>query len=78
MLNNYRDKDIGLMDIEKLDFRPRPDSKLVDAGRVIVGFTDGYKGKAPDIGAYEFGGENWKPGADWSEDEKFWVVKDMK
>jgi hypothetical protein len=76
--NNYRDKDIGLMDIENLDFRPRPDSKLVDAGRVIAGFTDGYKGKAPDIGAYEFGGKNWKPGADWSEDEKFWVVKDMK
>jgi hypothetical protein len=70
--NNYFDKDVGLTDMKKLDFRPRPDSKLIDAGRVIPGFTDGYKGKAPDIGAYEFGGKNWKPGADWSEDEKFW------
>jgi hypothetical protein len=71
--NNYFDKDVGLMDIEKLDFRPRPDSKLIDAGRVIAGFTDGYNGKAPDIGAYEFGGKNWKPGVDWLEDENFWA-----
>jgi hypothetical protein len=60
------------MDIKNLDFRPRPDSKLIDAGRIIPGFTDGYKGKAPDIGAYEFGAAPWKAGADWSEDKTFW------
>ncbi|MHC4359911.1 MAG: right-handed parallel beta-helix repeat-containing protein [Planctomycetota bacterium] len=70
--NNYFDKDIRLMDIKNLDFRPRPDSKLIDTGRIIPGFTDGYKGRAPDIGAYEFGAAPWKAGADWSEDKTFW------
>jgi len=41
--------------------------RFVAAERIIKGFTDGYKGKAPDIGAYEFGGENWRPGADWED-----------
>jgi hypothetical protein len=70
--NNYFDKDVPLMDPANMDFRPMPASKLIDAGRVIPGFTDDFKGSAPDIGAYEFGGINWKPGADWSEDKTFW------
>jgi len=66
--NNCPAADLKLVAPDKLDFRPRPDSPLVDAGRVIKGFTDGYKGKAPDVGAYEHGGDHWKPGADWKED----------
>lgn len=53
-----------LTDPKKMDFRPRKNSPLIDAGRVIPGFTDNYNGKAPDIGAYEYGGKQWKPGSD--------------
>jgi len=53
-----------LADAKKMDFRPRKNSPLIDAGRVILGFTDNYNGKAPDIGAYEYGGKQWKPGSD--------------
>jgi len=48
------------------DFRPAEDSPLIDAGRVIPDFTGEYAGEAPDIGAYEYGGENWVPGITWS------------
>ena len=60
--NNYTGEDLRLVDAPRLDFRPEADSPLVDAGLELPGFTDGFKGKAPDIGAYEFGGEHWKPG----------------
>ena len=60
--NNYQQKGLRLVDQAGRDFRPRSSSPLVDAGRRISGFTDGFKGKAPDIGAYENGGERWVPG----------------
>jgi len=60
--NNYTGETPDLVDAQNLDFRPKKGSPLIDAGREIPGFTDGFKGKAPDIGAYEFGGEYWKPG----------------
>jgi hypothetical protein len=63
--NNYSGRTPMLVDPEKLDFRPRKGSPLIDAGRKIPGFTDGFKGEAPDIGAYEFGGEKWVPGVTW-------------
>ena len=44
---------------------PSPGSGAIDAGLVIPGVTDGFIGQAPDIGAYEFGGEVWVPGAQW-------------
>ena len=37
------------------DFRLRPGSAAVDAGIVIPNITDGFTGKAPDLGAYEQG-----------------------
>ncbi|WP_109831106.1 T9SS type A sorting domain-containing protein [Reichenbachiella versicolor] len=49
-----------------LNFEPSNGSYLVDAGKVIPGYTDGFKGSAPDIGAYERGGTKWVPGADWT------------
>jgi hypothetical protein len=55
-----------LADPKNLDFRPPKGSPLIDAGRVIKGYTDGFLGKAPDIGAYEYGGNPWKAGADLS------------
>lgn len=52
-----------LRDPDNLDFRPIPNSVLVDTGKVVAGLTDGYYGSAPDIGAYEHGAENyWIPG----------------
>jgi len=67
--NNCMAADLKLVAPGKLDFRPKPDSPLVDAGRIVKGITDGHKGKAPDVGAYELGGKHWKAGADWKEDK---------
>jgi hypothetical protein len=52
-----------LRDVDNLDFRPKAGSDIIDAGKVISGITDGYVGSAPDIGAYEYGDNNyWIPG----------------
>ena len=40
---------------EDFDFGLKPTSKAVDAGVVISNVTDGFTGKAPDMGAYETG-----------------------
>jgi hypothetical protein len=40
---------------EDMDFRLRPKSAAIDAGMVLPTINDGYAGKAPDLGAYEFG-----------------------
>jgi hypothetical protein len=45
-----------------LGFRLRPGSPAIDHGEVIKGVTDGYQGNAPDAGAYEFNGQEWKAG----------------
>ena len=37
------------------DFQLKPGSAAVDAGVVIPNITDGFTGKAPDLGAYELG-----------------------
>jgi len=50
------------------DLRPAPSSPLIDAGRLMPGITDEYRGKAPDAGAYESGGERWIAGADWQDE----------
>jgi hypothetical protein len=44
------------------DFRLKPSAPAIDAGVIIPGFTDGYIGSAPDLGAYEFGGLAWNTG----------------
>ena len=52
-----------LADPAVFDFRPKQGSAMIDAGREIAGITDGYVGKAPDIGAYEYGADTyWMPG----------------
>ena len=38
-----------------LDFRLRPGSAAIDRGVVLPTITDGYAGRAPDLGAYELG-----------------------
>ncbi|WNC72789.1 putative Ig domain-containing protein [Thalassotalea psychrophila] len=48
-----------LVDPENLDFRPKAGSPMIDAGLIIPGITDGYLGAAPDIGAYEYGSDEY-------------------
>ena len=60
-----------LIDPDNYDFRPHPDSALVDAGINIDGITDDYIGVAPDQGAYEYGGDIWIPGITWNLEETF-------
>jgi hypothetical protein len=62
MENNYQGGDPMLADPAGRDFRPAPGSPLIDAGKSIALITDGYRGKAPDIGAYESGAQRWLPG----------------
>jgi hypothetical protein len=38
------------------DFHLKPDSKAVDAGVLLPTINDDFKGRAPDLGAYEVGG----------------------
>ncbi len=53
---------------EDNDFAPAPNSAVIDAGSVIEGFSKGYKGKSPDIGAIEYGEKMWRVGASWADD----------
>jgi hypothetical protein len=46
-----------------LGFRLQSGSPAIDHGIVIEGITGDYQGSAPDAGAYEYGGEEWVPGA---------------
>ncbi len=49
------------------DAYPNEGSAAINAGVEIEGITDGFLGRAPDLGAYELGGEHWVPGADWQD-----------
>jgi hypothetical protein len=40
---------------DSVDLRLQPKSRAVDAGVVLPNITDGFSGKAPDLGAYEYG-----------------------
>ena len=42
---------------DQVDLRLKPRSRAVDAGTVLPGITDGFIGRAPDLGAYEQGAE---------------------
>ena len=41
--------------VESIDLRLRKGSVAIDAGVAIPNVTDGFVGKAPDLGAYEYG-----------------------
>ncbi len=40
-----------------VDLRLKQNSAAIDAGEPLPGFNDGFTGKAPDLGAHEFGSE---------------------
>jgi hypothetical protein len=44
-----------LYNAEDSDFRLRAGSKAIDAGVILPNVNDGYRGRSPDLGAYEFG-----------------------
>ncbi len=73
--NNYHQSaDLVLRDIKNLDFRPKKDSVLIDAGyqikavdvpwkNIAITGNKSSKGRTIDIGPYEFGAPNyWIPG----------------
>jgi len=53
------------------DFRLKKGSELIDKGVTIKGFTKKYKGKALDIGAYEYRKKAWKAGITWKESDLY-------
>ncbi len=61
--NNIVDTADPFTDLNNQNFLPKAGSALVDAGIEIDVITDGFTGSAPDVGAYELGGEQWIPGA---------------
>ena len=63
-----------LVDPENFDFRPIQGSALIDSGIVIEDVTGDYIGSAPDIGAYEYGGDHWVPGISWDLEGTFGTV----
>ncbi len=55
-------------DFQNRNFMPRSDQWPIDSGLVVNGYTDGFIGDAPDVGAYERGKDYWVPGPDWELD----------
>ena len=61
--HNFIAASLPLTDPAHCDFRPAPGSPLIDAGKRLSGDTEAFVGKAPDIGAYEAGADDyWIPG----------------
>ena len=44
-----------LYDAKDFDFRLKPGAAAIDRGVALPNVTDGFAGKAPDLGAIEFG-----------------------
>ena len=74
--HNLIEKDPMFLSPETGDFRLKEGSPCIDAGEKIQGTTDGFRGKAPDIGALEFGSPPWFAGHDWGEGPKVWFAAD--
>ncbi len=75
IFNNYIGTDPMITDFLNQNFMPRHGSSLIDAGVIMDWTKTPFSGKAPDIGAYEFGGDYWVPGADWKDEERMFSNK---
>jgi hypothetical protein len=61
--NNRSDRwDTGFVDARKRNYRLKPNSASIDNGVVLPGINDSAV-NAPDLGAYEFNGQDWTAGA---------------
>ena len=75
--NNWNGYELGLdikdflVDVENYNFSPIENSGLIDSGLIYDNLEITYVGEAPDIGAYEFGGDYWVPGITWDLSEEF-------
>ena len=63
--HNIVDRQLPVKNPDDQDFTLTTNSSAVDNGMVIPGIMDGYKGKAPDVGAYEYGKDKWQAGHDF-------------
>jgi len=69
--HNFLGKDPGFVNANEADFRLLPGSPCVGAGMALPGITRRPGGKAPDLGAFEFGRPAWTAGHDWGEPPVF-------
>jgi hypothetical protein len=49
------------------DFSLKAGHAAIDAGMIIAGYTDGYLGAAPDVGAIEYGAQPFSYGCSWNK-----------
>ncbi|WP_109832116.1 T9SS type A sorting domain-containing protein [Reichenbachiella versicolor] len=78
---DFSTADDHFVDKESDKFFLTSTSSAIDAGIEIAGITDGYKGAAPDIGAFEHGVTPWSAGSEVTipefiqkEDEDFGTI----
>ena len=64
--NNITTSSSSFINSSEGNFRLSSGADPIDKGKEISNITDGFIGSAPDVGAYEFGDDNWKPGIDWN------------
>ncbi len=67
--NNMVDHSYPFVDWENQNFMLKAGSKPVNKGKEIDGITTLIIGSAPDVGAYELGGSNWRPGITWDPEK---------
>ncbi len=65
--HNYSGKEPGVVGVKLKDFRLGNNSPCIDAGVLVDGVTTDVAGAAPDLGAYERGVRQWRPGHTWGE-----------
>ena len=71
--NLFPGVDARFVDRTNGDYRLRADSPAVDAGEPVPPWTDGFRGKAPDMGAHEFGADPVPVGSTIPETE--WMLR---
>ncbi|WP_152286209.1 T9SS type A sorting domain-containing protein [Flavicella marina] len=64
--NNIVTTSDSFQNIDRSNFNLVSTSEAIDTGKQIPGFTDGFIGENPDVGAYEFGGTKWVAGITWN------------
>ncbi len=79
-IDEYRDKEhwwgtsiVSNYEVDAGEFKDEPNfnlrldsgSSLIDAGRVLSPYTDGYNGSAPDAGCFEYDDTSFPVGHDW-------------
>jgi hypothetical protein len=74
--NWFPGADARFEDREAANYQLRADSPAVDAGVPVPPYTDGFAGRAPDLGAFERGQPPWTAGsaiprAEWDEDPEW-------